>query len=296
MDMIQLQYFRAAAEDEHFTRAAARLNVTQPTLSASISRLENELGCSLFDRSGRQVTLNQNGQILLRYAKMILKDYDSCIAELSSLARRDLNELSLACVTMHVHRHFIHPFLKKHPEIRISQQLLLSDKVSDALSDPEIDFCIVNMLPDQEDVGSLILRKDLMYLAVARKSPLARMRTYKLEDLTGERFVVNPGGTGYVTMFNSMFQRAGLPLPKTFNALPSDWQDYLNDGFVCLGTEMYFTSGAFDSRIVFIPPENEELCTRTLYLAWDKSRRLTKAAKIFLEEMKAWAAENTDGS
>ena len=284
MDFIQLQYFLAAAEEEHFTKAASRLNITQPTLSICISRLEKELGCTLFERSGRQVRLNRNGKILFQHTRKILKEYDTCIAELTSLARQDLSELAFASMTLHIHNYFVRNFLKKHPDFSISQQILLADQIHSVLQDPEIDFCFVNVYLEDEDAEYLLLSQDPMMLAVAKNNPLSKMKTYRLEDLVNERFVVNPRGTGFVSLFNELFASKGLPIPKTLNVLPSEWQGYLEEGYLGLGTEQYFDSGAFDSRIRFIPPEDEKYCKRSLYLMWNKTWPLSKAAELFLKE------------
>ena len=64
MDLLQLKYFCAIVEEGHMTRAAARLSIAQPALSASLGRLEKELGVSLFDRVGRNICLNECGQSL----------------------------------------------------------------------------------------------------------------------------------------------------------------------------------------------------------------------------------------
>ena len=72
MDLLQLQYFIAIAEYQHITKAAAHLHVSQPSLSNTLSRIENELGTQLFDRQGRNIVLNDSGKIVLAHAKKYL--------------------------------------------------------------------------------------------------------------------------------------------------------------------------------------------------------------------------------
>jgi DNA-binding transcriptional LysR family regulator len=62
----QLEYFRAVAKTEHFRKASEQLSISQPALSRSITKLEEELGISLFDRTGRSVKLNQFGRLFLK--------------------------------------------------------------------------------------------------------------------------------------------------------------------------------------------------------------------------------------
>lgn len=68
MDLLQLKYFKVVAEQEHITKSAKLLMVSQPYLSAIVARLEEEMGGQLFDRDGRNVVLNEYGKILLHHA------------------------------------------------------------------------------------------------------------------------------------------------------------------------------------------------------------------------------------
>ena len=83
MDIVQLKYFKAVAQTEHLTNAAKQLNVAQPALSVSISRLENEIGVPLFDRQGRRISLN-------KYGKMYLESVDQAL----TILERAQNEVS----------------------------------------------------------------------------------------------------------------------------------------------------------------------------------------------------------
>ena len=83
MDIHSLIYFKKVAELQHFTRAAEELRVAQPSLSRTISALETELGVKLFDRVGKNVTLNRFGEILLRHTNAILQEMQDIRTELS---------------------------------------------------------------------------------------------------------------------------------------------------------------------------------------------------------------------
>src|SRR4051794_28697342 len=72
MDIRQLRYFVTVAEEANFTRAAARLHLAQPGVSAQVRQLEKELGHPLLDRSGRSVTLTEVGEAVLPYARAAL--------------------------------------------------------------------------------------------------------------------------------------------------------------------------------------------------------------------------------
>lgn len=90
MELHQLRYFVAVAEDRHFTRAASRLGVAQPSVSSQVRKLETSLGARLFDRGPGGVTLTQAGEVLLPLARRVLADLDEAadlVRELDSLGR-----------------------------------------------------------------------------------------------------------------------------------------------------------------------------------------------------------------
>ena len=73
MNLSQLQYFKVLAQEEHYTRAAQMLSITQPSLSHAISQLEQELGTRLFEKKGRNVVLTRYGKMFLPYVEESLK-------------------------------------------------------------------------------------------------------------------------------------------------------------------------------------------------------------------------------
>ena len=94
MELRQLEYFVAVAEERNFTRAAAKVHVAQPGVSAQIRRLERELGQELLDRGGRSVRLTEAGAAVLPYARAALAAVD----ELAGLLR---GHIAIGTVTSH---------------------------------------------------------------------------------------------------------------------------------------------------------------------------------------------------
>src|SRR5579884_1839838 len=95
MELHQLRYFVAVAEDLHFTRAAARLGVAQPSVSSQIRRLEADLGEALFDRSSAGVSLTQAGEVLLPLARRVMADVDEAAVLVQEVGRLGRGRLAL---------------------------------------------------------------------------------------------------------------------------------------------------------------------------------------------------------
>ena len=85
MELLQLKYFKDAAELENFSKAAKKNMVPQPSISYAIKKLEDELGVLLFDRNGRKIFLNENGEYVYQKVSSILNTVDECSAYFANI-------------------------------------------------------------------------------------------------------------------------------------------------------------------------------------------------------------------
>ena len=153
LELRQLRYFVAVAEEMHFGRAALRLHMTQPPLSQSIQALEALLGTPLFARTSRSVTLTPAGAALLPHARQLLHDAQA----LPDLARRaaagESGRLTLAFVSTadySVLPSFLHQFRTAFPQVQIELREATTDLQLEALEQKEIDVgLLIPPLPDR---------------------------------------------------------------------------------------------------------------------------------------------------
>lgn len=120
MELQQLKYFKAAADIGKISEAAESLFVSAPALSTSISRLEKELGCSLFDRTNNRIILNTQGQIFLRHVNTIFDTLEEANLELRQSLLQQAPHISLISVNTAMWVNLITAFLSEYPQYSLS--------------------------------------------------------------------------------------------------------------------------------------------------------------------------------
>jgi DNA-binding transcriptional LysR family regulator len=193
VELRQLSYFVAVAEECHFTRAAKRLHVAQSGLSASVRALERELGAELFVRNTRQVRLTPAGAALLTEARRTLAASDACsaaVAAVQGLLRGTLAIGSLQCL------HVVHlpgvlaGFVADHPGLDVELRQGGSGELTSLVAQGKLDVAFVSRpAVHPEEVVVTSLATEPLVLACALDHPLARAERVVPATLAGERFV-----------------------------------------------------------------------------------------------------------
>ncbi|TQM82190.1 LysR family transcriptional regulator [Saccharothrix saharensis] len=192
MELRQLEYFVAVAEECHFTRAARRMHVAQSGLSASIRALEVELGAPLFVRSTRQVELTQAGRALLVEARRVLGTIDAArdaVAAVQGLLRGTLAVGSVQCL------HAVHlpavlaRFHELHPGVELRLRQAGSGELVDLVRAGRLDLAFVTAGRAVEDLKVSTLSSEPLVLACAPELPFAERESVRLAELAGQPFV-----------------------------------------------------------------------------------------------------------
>ncbi|GAA1269302.1 LysR family transcriptional regulator [Saccharothrix xinjiangensis] len=192
MELRQLEYFVAVAEECHFTRAARRMHVAQSGLSASIRALEVELGAPLFVRSTRQVELTQAGRALLAEARRALGAVDAArdaVAAVQGLLRGELSVGSVQCL------HGVHlpavlaRFHELHPGVELRLRQAGSGELVELVRAGRLDLAFVTAGHVTDDLKVSALSTEPLVLACAPELPLAARESVRLAELAGQPFV-----------------------------------------------------------------------------------------------------------
>jgi DNA-binding transcriptional LysR family regulator len=190
MDVRQLRYFVAVADERHFGRAAEKLHIAQPALSQQIRSLETQLGLRLFERTSRGVVLTDAGSRLLDEARGVLARFDDAVETMRRVKEGELGVLRVGVFPGPL-REFLPPVLaelrRQLPEVDVETRSIPTDEQVGALLDARLDLALLPSLRQLELpeplVGEVISREPLG-IAVPAAHPLARQRELSGPEVT----------------------------------------------------------------------------------------------------------------
>ncbi|HEU5029261.1 MAG TPA: LysR substrate-binding domain-containing protein [Spirillospora sp.] len=195
MDLRQLRYFVAVAEELHFGRAADRLTMAQPPLSQAIRRLEADLGVELLHRSTRRVDLTDAGRGYLARARKILGEVDEAAHEARRIAAGAVGHLTIGCVGSATYS--LLPAISRGLSLELSGvdfsfrgEMLVPDQAA-ALRTGEIDLALLRPPIADLSLTVLPLRRDRLVVAVPADHALAALRQVDVADLADADLIVH---------------------------------------------------------------------------------------------------------
>jgi DNA-binding transcriptional LysR family regulator len=221
MELHQLQYFVAVADEGNFTRAAAKLLVSQPGVSAQIRRLERELGEDLLDRSGRSVRLTEAGAAVLPYARTALAAADGArlvVGELTGLLR---GHAAIGTVTSHNVDlpGLLAEFSRSYPQVEITLSEGNTDDLLDGLRAGRLDAAIVSTgMTAPDGIELEVIADQPIVAAVSHDHELAARNAISLTALRGRPLISLPRGTGLRARLDEACAAAGFTPKIAFEA------------------------------------------------------------------------------
>jgi LysR family transcriptional activator of glutamate synthase operon len=192
VDLSELRWFVCLAETGHVTEAAARLHVTQPTLSRGLARLEREIGLPLFDRRRRRLRLNPYGQILLEHARRSLAELVRAEERIHALADPDHGVVRLAFL------HSLGPWLvpellrryrDRVPGVRFALREDRSRELARALLHGDVDLAVTGPRPTDAGLDWHVILRERLCVAVPPHHRLRGRRRISLREVADEPFV-----------------------------------------------------------------------------------------------------------
>jgi len=215
MDLRQLRYLVALAEERHFTRAAAREHVAQPALSQQIRRLEAEVGLSLVERTTRHVAITHAGQLLAARARRVLAEVEAAQVELLAIKGMESGRVTVG--TMHTMgpvdvSEALAIFHKRHPAIELTVREQSSEELAEMLRNDELDLAFLSVTErvESHELGLHQLVSEELVVLLPTEHRLARMRSLRMAELEDEEFISFREGARLRELLLSAAHQAGF--------------------------------------------------------------------------------------
>ena len=297
MELVQLETFLAVAEERSFSRAAARLHRTQPAVSQAIAKLEQELGEVLFERTSRDGTLTDAGEVLREYSLKLLNlrtEASGALTELRELHRGRLNLAANEYTCLYL-LPLLDEFRRQNPLIKLAVQRALASRIADEVLMHSVEIGVLSFRPDDPQVKSVVVYRDELAFVVNPNHALARVGEVAIRQLGGQNFIAHnipsPQRQKVIQTFKRHKTRLqmGVELPS-IEAIKR---------FVAMGNGVALVPGLTvrteleNGSLVRVQVPELQM-ERKLRLVHRRQASLSHAAVAFLKVVEAYAAEHGD--
>lgn len=287
MDLRQLRYLVALAEELNFTRAAAAEHIAQPALSQQIRRLEEEVGVGLVERTTRKVALTEAGELLAVRARRILAEIAIAREELEALRGVDVGHVTIGAI------HTMGPidlslalavFHEAHPGVALTVREQASEECAELLRADELDLAFLSVterVESRELALHQLISEELMVL-LPRDHALAGRARVRMAELAQEHFISFRQGARLRELLFSAGRDAQFEPRVTLESNEAQRiRALVSRG---LGVAILPRSDAMvPGKDIVAAPIVDPVLRRDITLAWRAGRRQSPATAAFLE-------------
>lgn len=287
MNLKQIEFALALAEERNFTRAAARCHVVQSALSHQIARLEEELGAVLFERQPRDVRLTEAGEAFLfnaRQAMEAVRRIGDDVAAVTGEVRGRLSVGMISSLTVIDMVEVMADFHRRYPHVEISLRLLPSESLLEAVAARTMDVGFVGLWHRQtiDGLPHLFLAEEDLVAIVPPSHALAGRKRLKLAELAEEPLVDFQSGSGARRQTDEAFLAMGLPHRVQFEVSNMGYIERFVQSGLGIALVPSSTAQSF-SGVAVIPVQGAP--RRRVYAIWQNVA--SPAAQAFLREVDA---------
>jgi DNA-binding transcriptional LysR family regulator len=205
VELRQLEYFVAVAEEANFTRAAERVHISQSGISAQVRRLEQQLGAELIDRSARTATLTPAGSAALEHARAVIAAagaVQQAVDEVTGLLRGRLVVAMVTACTVRPLFDALSAFHAAHPGVELSLLEDASQRIIERVRSGEADLALAGVAEMPDGLEGFPVASERLVAAVPADHPLARCKRVTLDEIAAHPLICMPEGTGIRTTFD----------------------------------------------------------------------------------------------
>jgi len=278
LELLQLKYFCKIAEQGNISNVAKELLISQPSLSKSIKKLEEELGTPLFDRKPGKIILNESGKIFYAQIKQGLSYIDDGIHQVKEMNSPNHYVRLLACAMTGSLASLTSSFQEKFPQINLSVE-----RLQHVLQKPTADYDLVlSELPQvRPHFNQLKILDEKLGLGVAQEHPLAKFKSIYISQAKSFDFIAYPKGRNTRTHLDKFCNAAGFK-PNIVSEIDhiSMYLPLLKRGISLISFGSYYYT--YRERLTFVPL-NDEGSMREICISWPERKKLSYAAKCLQE-------------
>ena len=215
MNLNHLNYFRVLAKLEHYTQAADKLSITQPSLSHAMSSLEKDLGTYLFEKQGRNIKLTKYGKIYFEYVDRALSELEKGEKKLRELTNISSGTIELGYIYT-LGPTFVPALIKSFVSIGENKNIKFSfgqgttKSLIEDLKNEKFDIVLCSYVENEEDVEFIPIEREELVVIVANEHPLAKKDTIDLRDLDNYSFIGFSEKSGIRPLINSLFEQVNI--------------------------------------------------------------------------------------
>lgn len=277
LDLGQVRSFVVVATELNFSRAARRLNITQPPLSRQIKLLEQELDVTLLERTSRRVVLTPAGLAFLTEAQKLLDLSNAAIVATRRTARGNAGSVKIAFVGATTYSFLPKLIIKARtlaPQIEVELVQMETAEQLQAINAGDVDLGLSRPLSGPHHLESMSVAREPMMLAIPRAHPLAAKRRPSLDMLDGEPFIMFSPQARYLNEKLTKLMANRTITPRVVQhmthsqAILSLVSAGIGLAIVPAGTQ----NACFDD-VVFRPMDLQDECVAELHAIWSPDNR-----------------------
>jgi len=293
MDFRKLEAFCKVYELKSFSKAGLELQLSQPTISAHVANLEEELGVPLFDRLGRTVLPTQAGEVLYRGAKQVFQQVGRINSEIGLLRDMVVGDLLLGGSTIpanYILPTLLKTFLGLYPSLRVHMTIGDTDSIIRQVGQGRLELGIVGSQPEQQGIAAYPLHRDELVLVAAPCVREGRPEPKNLRDLRAWPWILRERGSGTRRYMETLLKASGITIGDLAVSL---WVESTEAAIQCvraglglsvvsrLAAQPYLERG----ELVCLDILSQKL-ERSFYLIQRQGRELLPAASLFIEHVR----------
>lgn len=284
-----LQCFAAVADTLHFRRAAERINISQPALSAQIAQMEDLLGVLLLERTRRHVLLTPVGREIAERANAILRS----VTDLEELAQGTRTPLSgmlklgvLRTLGPYLLPHFLPEMRRRHPDLKLYLREEPEDRLLSELAAGQLDLALMAAVPqDAPHLTVMPLFHEPLWAVLPQGHPLAAKSRLAPPDLAGEALILLEFGDGLREPALALCHEAGCREHPDFRATSLDSLRQMvatGLGATCLPA-LYVDAEALADEQILVRPFAPPAPARTIHLVWRRTSARAPEFRLFAD-------------